>query len=272
MFDIFVCVCDCRMDGEESEIFYVPSLSDCLFTAVHDGNATEIKRLISLGCDVNHSDPCVRWKATHAACCYGQSEILKLLLHAGGVLDDECSSAFRATPLIYALEHRHEACVRVLIENGACVNARNHRQESVIALLAPFCFDIDLYKTIIGNGHKVSTMLVEGDVLDVVPYRQTIFREQIIDLLERAGAFSIRRFVVQQAERKRRLCPERLEKTCVDYIRAYLLECNLDSNLVVISRYLEVPSGIRKLITEGLVAEVSCCYDRYIYSASHHLF
>lgn len=246
-----------RMSDQEADILCdVPSLSDCIFTAVHTGNIEEIQRLINLGCNVNVSDSGVRWKSTHAACCYNQPEILKLLLKAGGVLNDKSSSGLKASPLIYALEHKHEECVRVLIEYGADVNTRNYRRESVISLLAHFCLDIELFKDIIRRGHKVNDIIVEGDILSHVPYNEQSFRIELTSLLERAGAFTIRRFVQDSNDKRDRRCPERLEKGCVDIIRKLLLKMNSNSNLYVITKKLSVPPGVLSLLTEGLCNEI----------------
>lgn len=234
---------------------YVPSLSDCLFDCTVKGDIDELKRLIDLGCDVNTSDDRVLWKATHAACCYNQPGILKLLIDAGGVINEQCGKYGHETPLQYALRSKSQECVHLLIKHGADINVRDFRWESVISLLSYFCFDIALYKNILLLGHKVNDIFIEGDILPNIPYEQKEFRIEIRSLLEKAGAFSLRRFQARAKEKEEFKIPQRLQILAVDCMRKELLRANQNSNLLAISLSMSVAPGVKKLVTEGLVSE-----------------
>ena len=237
-------------DSEDDEC-HAPTLSDCLFQATLDGNATELRRLINLGYDVNTSDRA--WTCTHAAAVFNQPECLKLLLSAGGQVNSVCSSAFKGTPLVHALKNRNAECALILIEHGADVNANSCQNESVLALSMqiPSCVDIDLIKNLLRHGLNVRPILIDKDVLPFIPESETEKRTLFIDWLEAAGAISYERFIENRKALREIKRPERLEKQTVEVIRLEL-KINRKSNLFLLAPKTGLPIGIRKMLTYGL--------------------
>ena len=124
---------DSASDSEDQERdFYVPSYSDTLFSATIAGDTSELQRLIEIGGDVNKCDGA--WTVTHAASYFNKHECLQVLIRAGGNVNAVCSSAFPGTPLIHALTQKNVECAKILIENGADVNAESCHHESVFFL------------------------------------------------------------------------------------------------------------------------------------------
>jgi len=64
--------------------------------------------------------------ALHFACFFGQPEAARILLDRGAEVDVVAANPMRVMPLHSAASARHLEAVRLLLEHGALVNARQH--------------------------------------------------------------------------------------------------------------------------------------------------
>ena len=108
------------------------------------GDEILVREFISMGADVEArlSDGDT---ALHGAARYGQTNIVRLLIHSGASIDPQTSS-WRKTPLHYATEHVQYDTLQLLIEKGADIErgcaegtplmqATKHRNETIVRLL-----------------------------------------------------------------------------------------------------------------------------------------
>jgi ankyrin repeat protein len=87
-----------------------------LFVAAEENNVPEVRRLLSVGADVNASDD-YGWTPLHGACSNVHLPVVKELMEYGA--DIEATTRFGDTPLHISTIHGHVAVVIELLGHGA---------------------------------------------------------------------------------------------------------------------------------------------------------
>ncbi|HJR08297.1 MAG TPA: ankyrin repeat domain-containing protein [Pyrinomonadaceae bacterium] len=94
-----------------------------LTVAAERGDASQVRKLIAAGADVNERDksgftPLI-W-----ATRIGDKEVARLLIEGGADMNERDCAANGWTPLIHAIHKNNDEMARLLIESGADVNAK----------------------------------------------------------------------------------------------------------------------------------------------------
>ena len=93
-------------------------LSDELSSASGDGDLTKMKDLIALGADIN-GRCCGPWPPINAAIESGHTDAVKLLINNGANVNADAKAG---TPILRAIVKRNVEIVRLLLEKGANPN------------------------------------------------------------------------------------------------------------------------------------------------------
>jgi ankyrin repeat protein len=92
--------------------------------AVAENNEPEVRRLLSVGADVNTKDSISDTTPLHVACSRDHSQVVQALLEHGA--DIEAKTVFDKTPLIVASVMGSSKAVKQLLENGADIEAKDN--------------------------------------------------------------------------------------------------------------------------------------------------
>ena len=107
-------------------------INDELAEAVKNNNIQEINELISRGADVNAIKGSYGWIPLFYAARYGKNEIVKLLLDRGA--DVNAKDSYGWTPLLYAAAHGKNEIVKLLLDRGADVNVKANDGKTALSI------------------------------------------------------------------------------------------------------------------------------------------
>ena len=107
-----------------------PELNAQLLESATAGNANEISRLLRLGADVNAKTKNSLWTALHWASRYGHTAVVRLLIQNGANVNAKTFDDW--TALHWASKYGHIETVKLLAANGANVNAKNNRGKTAL--------------------------------------------------------------------------------------------------------------------------------------------
>ena len=99
---------------------------DDIHAAARSGDTDEVAALLSMDNRLTRVHDADGWTPVHLAAHYGHPATLALLLHNNAPVDVRSSNAMANTPLHAAVAGRKLDTVRLLVEAGADVNARQH--------------------------------------------------------------------------------------------------------------------------------------------------
>ena len=112
-------------------------LSPWYLAAAH-GRFDVVDLLMRHGADVNAAEPLTQSTALHAASKAGETQVVRLLIDSGA--DIEARDNRENTPLVLASHGGHIDAVRVLIESGADLTPRNSEGRGVCDFVPGFTF------------------------------------------------------------------------------------------------------------------------------------
>ena len=108
----------------------VKQLDECpllVGTAVRKGQLEIVRLLISVGVNVNPTNPIGGGRPLHFACKVGNLPIAELLLENGADIDAIVESLnWKWTPLHIAVWIENTSITKLLLKNGCKINVRNH--------------------------------------------------------------------------------------------------------------------------------------------------
>ena len=104
-----------------------------LMIAAGLGRPQTVELLLAAGADVLTAEPLMGATALHKAAQSGDVEVIGRLLDQGALVDQQ-SARLGHTPLMDAVQHKHEAAVRLLLARGARATIRNHWHETALDL------------------------------------------------------------------------------------------------------------------------------------------
>jgi len=166
--------------------------ADALAEAARKGDAAAIRKLLDEGVDVNTK---YRYGATALsyACDRGHVDVVKLLLDRGADANVK-DTFYGATPLTWAVSPamdrtpQHAEVVRLLLQHGA-----TGREQALIgAVSAP---DVAMTKVILDLGG-----LSAGTLSDALQSATNAKRQDLVEMLERAGAKPRVEFIIEPAQ------------------------------------------------------------------------
>lgn len=171
--------------GFEASDHFVPrqATTDDLLKAVNADDISRIKDLINEGLDVNGMNE-RGWSALMIAASKGNMEILKLLIENGAALDDKNHQGGQ-TALIFAAHWGHADVVRHLIAKGANLNMQ--MDDGWTALIDSISRDnLEVAKILIESGADTNVKSDTGwTALMAATYEN---HPEIVDLLIKRGA------------------------------------------------------------------------------------
>jgi hypothetical protein len=97
-----------------------------LVDAAGTGDATTVRRLLGAGVDIDAATPRTGATALHQAAANGHLSLVRMLVERGAAVDARDQDG--ATPLVYAAYHGRAPVVAALLAAGAAVDVRPHRQ------------------------------------------------------------------------------------------------------------------------------------------------
>ena len=97
-----------------------------IFTASMSGRAREVREALAATPEMVNAFSADGWTPLHLASFFGCRDCVDALLKAGAKLNERSNNAMQNMPLHAASAGRHAEVVRILLERGAWVNARQH--------------------------------------------------------------------------------------------------------------------------------------------------
>ena len=99
---------------------------DDVHAAAKNGDTDEVAALLSMDNRLTKAFDADGWSPLHLAAHYGHAGIVELLLHNNAPVDLRSTNAMTNTALHAALAGQRAAVVKLLVEAGADVNAKQH--------------------------------------------------------------------------------------------------------------------------------------------------
>jgi ankyrin repeat protein len=125
------------------------------------------------------------WTPLHLASFFGKTEAARLLLNKGALVNVTSTNQMENMPLHAAAAGRHFEIVKLLIENGAPVNARQHGGWSPLHSAAQNG-DIEMAEALVESGADVNARAENNQMpLDLA---LTKGHQAMVDYLESNGA------------------------------------------------------------------------------------
>jgi len=97
-----------------------------IFSASMSGRAGLVRQALEASPASVNSYSADGWTSLHLAAFFGCRDCVDLLLNAGAKVNERSRNAMQNMPLHAAAAGRHAEIVRILLEHGAWVNARQH--------------------------------------------------------------------------------------------------------------------------------------------------
>ena len=159
------------------------AVADSIHDAAREGNLQEVQRLINEGVDVN-SKAEDNQTPLHYASWHGHFEVAKLLL-ANGANINARTKLWNWAPLHYASDKGHLEMVKFFLENGANPNASSYGADTSLHL-ASLEGHFEIAKLLVKYGADVNVKTKRGRT----PLHHAVFSERIniVELLLVKGA------------------------------------------------------------------------------------
>ncbi len=161
-----------------------------LTVAANWGHTSVAKLLIAAGADVNAFESGTRYNfnVLHFSAEKGHTEIVKLLIVNGADIEAKVESILD-TPLSRAVRKERKATVEALISMGANVNTTNAIGSTPLHFAA-ISGNLDIVRLLLENGAEVNAKTNGGDLPGVTPIHAAAFEGQtrIVELLLVKGA------------------------------------------------------------------------------------
>ena len=140
---------------------YYLSRSETLHVAVVRGNTRVVRFSLALGADVNARD-CEGRTPLYKAVLYDHLDLVKLLVHEGA--DINAASEWRATstPLLVASAEGHVGIIEYLLKQGADVNAASSSGATALHF-ASWHRNLDALRLLLREGADVHAATVDGN-------------------------------------------------------------------------------------------------------------
>lgn len=97
-----------------------------IHVAAKDGDTDEVAALLSMDNRLTRTHDADGWTPLHLAAHYGHPETVAILLHNNTPVNIRSANQMANTPLHAALAGRRADVVKILVDAGADVNARQH--------------------------------------------------------------------------------------------------------------------------------------------------
>jgi ankyrin repeat protein len=157
-----------------------------LFTASMSGRAKEVRETLATAPESVNEFSADGWTALHLAAFFGCRDCVNALLAAGAKVNERSKNVIQNMPLHAAAAGRHAEIVRILLEHGAWVNARQHGGWTALHAAAQNG-DTALAELLIAAGADVKARADNNqNPLDLA---LTKGHQQMVDILEHYGAF-----------------------------------------------------------------------------------
>ena len=240
----------------------------CLFEAISSGNETCVKLLCESGADVNKTNNVGNSPFTFAV-IYGRIEMIKCLVSFGADVDIRNSEG--QTALMLAVNHKkllrfgkgvmrtyvkrkeNPGCVKVLLELGADVNAKDNYGKTALFLAS-----------VRGYVDCVRLLLKENADLAPCDHTKTKFsphewtdpitiEENCRELLYAAGKIESSLYTADFQELYAIDCRSNLKHICREIIRERLSSNHPDCNLFSIVNQLPLPGSLKSYLLYNLL-------------------
>ena len=156
-----------------------------IFSAAMSGRAEQVREALAACPAVVNSFSADGWTPLHLAGFFGCLDCVQALLDAGAKLNERSKNAMQNMPLHAAAAGRHSEIVRILLERGAWVNARQHGGWTALHAAAQNGATA-LAELLIAAGADVNARADNNQTpLDLA---LTKAQQQMVDILEHYGA------------------------------------------------------------------------------------
>jgi uncharacterized protein len=160
-----------------------PSLA--IFAAAIQGDVARLEELIAGNRSLISAVSTDGWTPLHLASFFGKVDAARLLLNKGAVVSARSTNEMANTALHAAAAGRHTEIVKVLIDHGASVNARQHGGWTALHAAAQHG-DLEMARMLVGAGADIAARAENNQTaLDLA---LTKGQQGMVDYLESNGA------------------------------------------------------------------------------------
>ena len=141
--------------------------ADTLIRASRQGDVETVKRYIAAKFDVNRKGTGLPeleiegGTAISGAAASGHVEILMLLLASGAKVEPS-TKKFDVTPLMLAAQFGHAACIKILLDKGARVDARAIGNDTPL-ILAAYAGHLEAVRLLVEKGASLTAKNIDND-------------------------------------------------------------------------------------------------------------
>lgn len=153
---------------------------DAFRFAAYEGKIDSVREGIKAGNNINAFDPERRLTPLHMAAYNGHVEVIKLLLEHGATLDARDFEG--KTPLLHASTGPYSEALKVLIEAGADVNAAEATEAFTPLMMAAGLGQTEVVKILLA--HKANRDLLDNDGDSALKHAQNSGHVDIVELLK----------------------------------------------------------------------------------------
>jgi ankyrin repeat protein len=147
------CVRALRASGSPLDVLDALGLSP-LMESASGGYFDCLMVLIDLGASVDFQDPETSWTALLYAICAGELECVKELIGCGSSIN--LAESVNWTPLTAAASHGHSTVLRLLLDNGAAVDASEKKRNTTALMVAAQKGHVDIVELLLSSGASVT--------------------------------------------------------------------------------------------------------------------
>jgi ankyrin repeat protein len=156
-----------------------------MFAAAMSGRAEQVRQSLKASPESVNSFSADGWTPLHLAAFFGCRDCIQALLDAGAKLNERSKNAMQNMPLHAAAAGRHSGIVRILLERGSWVNARQHGGWTALHAAAQNG-DTELAELLIAAGADVKARADNNQSpLDLA---LTKAQQHMVEILEHYGA------------------------------------------------------------------------------------
>jgi ankyrin repeat protein len=148
--------------------------------AAYEGRLDTVRAAVEAGMDVNGIDAAQKLTALHMAAYNGHTETVKYLIDHGATVD--CRDSQGKTPLIHACTGPFADSVRVLIEAGADVNARDATERFTPLMMAAGLGQPEVVELLLEN--KADATLLDDDQESAADHARNAGHPAIVEMLK----------------------------------------------------------------------------------------